>query len=336
MKVALLQSRADFARELAQLVENRGHDVDALVTPMSRADRIAALLRNDYDLVQVDETFRGGVVGAVVSSLRDIPLVLYVRGWSDYTNENDDYGRLTDATIRARTRFVLRDADEVVYISGACRNRMREVYPAPEGRVIPRPFDADNYRTEPRDRENTDEDTGELVLLTVTNLRYKGKFEGVKRVLEACEPLFTEYDLRYRVAGNGRYLSDLRSFLDDYDHADRVDVLGYREDVPDLLASADAFVYVSFNDAYPTAVLEAQAAGLPIVAGDEVGVPEAVGGAGLVCDPTVPKLRGGLRDIVSDEALRTDLAEQSRSRMETYNERIADQFLALWQEQLQS
>ena len=49
---------------------------------------------------------------------------------------------------------------------------------------------------------------------------------------------------------------------------DKVQFLGGREDVPDLLQAADAFVFPSINEGFPGAVLEAQAAGLPCLISD--------------------------------------------------------------------
>lgn len=329
MQIALLQSRADFARQLAQLACDCGHTVDPLVAPAPRIDRIKPLLQNRYDVIQVDETVRGGVIGALVSLARGIPLVLYFRGWTDYTNEHGEYGPLMEASIRTRTKFVLRAADEVVYISETCRDRIRDEFPAPEGRIISRPFDISEFERGARSEE-TVAANDELTLLTVTNLRYEGKYQGITTTLEACEPLFEEYDLRYRIAGGGAYLEALQSYVGEYDHSAQVDVLGFRDDIAELLAAADVFVYVSYNDAYPTAVLEAQAAGLPIVAGDAVGVPEAVGGAGLVCEPNQEALRECLHSVISDADYRDALAEQSRNRMDGYNEAIAEQFIDLW------
>lgn len=57
---------------------------------------------------------------------------------------------------------------------------------------------------------------------------------------------------------------------------DRFHLLGLRDDVPALLAASDIFVHASRTDSLPNALLEAMAAGLPIVAAEVGGVREAL------------------------------------------------------------
>ena len=61
--------------------------------------------------------------------------------------------------------------------------------------------------------------------------------------------------------------------------AGRVRWLGHRADVPALLRAADLFVLPSLHEGLPLAVLEAMAAGLPVVATDVDGTREAVADA---------------------------------------------------------
>jgi glycosyltransferase involved in cell wall biosynthesis len=72
----------------------------------------------------------------------------------------------------------------------------------------------------------------------------------------------------------------LQGVLEDLVHASgletRVSILGFRDDVPQLLAAADAFVMASRYEGMANAAIEASAAGLPLVATDVGGMSELI------------------------------------------------------------
>jgi glycosyltransferase involved in cell wall biosynthesis len=98
-----------------------------------------------------------------------------------------------------------------------------------------------------------------------------------------------------------------------------LELVGERDDVPALLAASDVFVLSSKSEGMPIAILEAMAAGLPIVATRVGGVPELVveGGTGLLVPPgDVEALAAGLRQLLGDSDLRRRLGAAGRTRAE--------------------
>jgi glycosyltransferase involved in cell wall biosynthesis len=78
------------------------------------------------------------------------------------------------------------------------------------------------------------------------------------------------------LAGDGPLVRELTKRVDELEVADRVHFLGLRRDVPRLLAAADVFVLASRFEGNPLSVMEAMAAGKPVVATDVGCVPELV------------------------------------------------------------
>jgi glycosyltransferase involved in cell wall biosynthesis len=97
-----------------------------------------------------------------------------------------------------------------------------------------------------------------------------------------------------------------------------VELAGERQDVPDLLADADVFALSSRSEGAPISVLEAMAAGLPVVASAVGGVPEIVahGATGLLVPPgDAAALAEALEQLLADPALRRRLGEAGRERV---------------------
>jgi glycosyltransferase involved in cell wall biosynthesis len=95
--------------------------------------------------------------------------------------------------------------------------------------------------------------------------------------------------------------------------------LGSRSDVPDLLRASDLFVHPSREEGFSNAILEAMAAGLPVVACDVGGNPEAVvdGETGrLVPARTPERLADALLDLIGDPGKRTACGLAGRRRAE--------------------
>ena len=70
----------------------------------------------------------------------------------------------------------------------------------------------------------------------------------------------------YIIAGDGELRQQLQKLIDELVVGDRVKLLGYRNDVDDLYRASDVFVFPSFQEGLPVAVMEAMASGLPCVA----------------------------------------------------------------------
>ncbi|QFZ24198.1 glycosyltransferase family 1 protein [Saccharothrix syringae] len=114
----------------------------------------------------------------------------------------------------------------------------------------------------------------------------------------------------------------------------RVEFLGFRADVPELLRRHDALVLPSSMEQQPLVVAEAMAAGKPVVATDTGGVADMLGGAGHLAAPgDVEGLAVRLRALFADpEPGRTGLVLAERAR-ERFTPRVcAERHLALYRE----
>jgi sugar transferase (PEP-CTERM/EpsH1 system associated) len=103
--------------------------------------------------------------------------------------------------------------------------------------------------------------------------------------------------------------------------ADAVRFLGWRKDVHRLLGLMDAFVLPSESEGTSLSLLEAMAAGVPVIATAVGGTPDVLGdsGAGLLVPPgDLPALVGALKGLLRDPERRKSLGSKGRARVEQH------------------
>lgn len=98
--------------------------------------------------------------------------------------------------------------------------------------------------------------------------------------------------------------------------AGSVTFLGYRRDLPDLLAGGDVLVHPSSREGLPTVVLEAQASGLPVVGAACRGTADLLAHGAGILHPIgrIDELAAGVQRLVGDDDLRARLVRTGRQR----------------------
>jgi glycosyltransferase involved in cell wall biosynthesis len=176
-------------------------------------------------------------------------------------------------------------------------------------------------------------ETRPLVLTPARLNAQKGHDALLEAIAEVPDALFL-------LAGDGPERGRLEARADELGVADRARFLGRREDVPQLLAACDVFALPSLYEGSSLAVLEAMAAGTPVVSSAIGGTEELIedGRSGLLVPPgDAPALAAALRRLLGDPQLREDLAARGRERVDAglRREQNADRVAAVYRELLE-
>jgi glycosyltransferase involved in cell wall biosynthesis len=165
---------------------------------------------------------------------------------------------------------------------------------------------------------------------------FVGELAERKQPLQLAEAVRRARDADPRIvallAGDGPLAPALEALA-----GDGVRPLGARGDVGALLAAADIFVLPSLWEGLPYAVLEAMAAGVPVVASDGPGNPDAVGQAGVLFPAgDTDAMSAALKRLADDPALRDSLARAgaARARERFGLSRMLEQTAAIYEEAL--
>lgn len=125
--------------------------------------------------------------------------------------------------------------------------------------------------------------------------------------------------VRLRIIGDGPLQEELKSRSRILGVSDRVEFLGYREDIPALLADAHGFVLSSRSEGLSRSLMEAMAAGLPAVVTAVGGNGELVeqGVTGLMVPPrNACALAAAIDSLAADRALAATMGCAARARAE--------------------
>jgi len=178
---------------------------------------------------------------------------------------------------------------------------------------------------------------GETRPLVLTPARLDAQ-KGHRTLFEAIAQV---PDAVFVLAGEGPERESLEALAAQLGIGERVRFLGRRDDVPQLLAACDVFALPSLYEGSSLAVLEAMAAGAPVVSSAIGGTDELIedGSSGLLVPPgDAEALAAALRRLLGDPELRVSLADRARERVERdlTRERMAARVTGVYRELLGS
>lgn len=105
------------------------------------------------------------------------------------------------------------------------------------------------------------------------------------------------------------------------------------DEVATYLAAADVFVSASATESFGMAILEAMAAGLPVISTNVGGVADVVGDAAELVNPDGSDLAAQMKRVMEDSELRAKLAFKSTQRIQQWPDRneVAQRYLRVYE-----
>jgi glycosyltransferase involved in cell wall biosynthesis len=148
--------------------------------------------------------------------------------------------------------------------------------------------------------------------------------KGITFLLAAMPAILAQHpDTFALVVGEGYLRPELEAQAQALGVAERVLLVGYRQNVVEYLRAFDLFVLPSLFEGMPLSILEAMGAGLPVIATAVDGTPEVVldGETGLLVPPAdPPALAEAVNRLLADRELAARLGQQGRARSDGFSE----------------
>jgi glycosyltransferase involved in cell wall biosynthesis len=203
-----------------------------------------------------------------------------------------------------------------VAVADEVRASIQQLYGYPDPPLIPNGIPTDEYAPNPDRRVQWRQAHGIEPHATV--LTHVGRFAPPKNhalLIEAFAQVRSDAPLYLLLVGGGELENAVRQQVAALGLQERVRFLGVRADVADILRASDVFVLSSRVEGNPMSVMEAMAAGLPVVSTAVGGVPELVreGETGLlVPSEDAGALAQAMQALVDDPVRRQAMGAAAR------------------------
>lgn len=232
---------------------------------------------------------KGALVGRLAAFIARTPVVIFTSHNSIFYEEWPQWKKKLFAGVE---RLLARFTDRIITVSDALKQELieKENLPSKQITTIYNGIEADKF--------NSKVDTMAIrrsmnipelgpVIGTIARLAPQ---KGISYFLKAAS-LLKDYQVNFLVVGDGPLRQTLEQEVVELGLQNRVIFAGQRENIAEILATLDIFVLPSVTEGLPLTILEAMAAGTPVVATRVGGIPEAIseGKTGLVVPSKDPE-----------------------------------------------
>jgi glycosyltransferase involved in cell wall biosynthesis len=253
-----------------------------------------------------------------------LPVVLTVHDLihERFRTELDPQGETAE-----RKRQAVAAADAIICVSQHTKADLLEIYAPPAEKISVIPHASD---LQPSDLAPPPTNGPPYFLYVGSRATYK----NFARLLDALQAIAGRHaDVELQVVGPP-FQAGERTRIEQLGLQHRIRHCGHvadRELVP-LYRGSVAFVYPSLYEGFGIPVLEAMSCGCVVVASNRTSIPEVVGGAGLLFDPSSTEaLAACLADLLESPARRQALIDQGFRRAQQFSwERTAEQTVAVY------
>jgi glycosyltransferase involved in cell wall biosynthesis len=284
------------------------------VTTLPAVASLARYLRQEeFDIVHTHST-EAGIIGRFAARAAGVDNVVHtVHGIPFAEDRNAVLNRFVLACERRAATYT----DRIVTNANAIAEEYleRRIGPREQYTTIYSGVDLDRFRN----ASPAADLPGERPRIAMVARLAEGK--GFDVLLDAIE-LLPGSEGSVCVVGNGPLYDELEHSIVDRGLSETVYLMGYRDDIPNVLAASDVLVLPSYREGTPRVITEAMASGLPVIATDIAGIPEQVvdGETGYLM-PTGDSqaLAGHLSELLSNQQRREQMGEAGRNCSERFS-----------------
>ncbi len=271
-----------------------------------------------FDLVYCQQPV-GGLMGRLIAKKYKIPCIYTAHGFHFFKGcpiQNKLIYKTVEKWLSKYTDVLVTINDEDY--NAALKMKAKKVY-----KINGIGVDLSTYRV--NENLNKVEFRKELGLnednFVVVSIGELNKNKNTLRVVDVVAKIENP-NIKYVICGQGGLEKKYKEKIEKYGLQDRVKMLGFRKDIPNILQVSDVFIMPSYREGLPKSMMEAMCYGLPVVASNVRGCADLVGAdeGGILCSTdNNDMLKQAIEKLYNDKALYSSCATRNKNFVRNYD-----------------
>lgn len=265
------------------------------------------------DLIHAHYLLPPGLIGVLAGKLTKTSTAVTIHG-------SDIYRLGKNRILKSIIKFILKNTDHVYAVSSAAKKEaLKFKIKGLKDKILITWNAVDIEKFNPRQKSSFKTEQGiepkTPIILFVGNLVEQ---KGVKYLIESKK--FIKYNCEIVIVGDGPLKTELKAVAKS-EGLKNIKFVDARDDVHKILPEADVLVLPSISESFGIVLLEAMAAGVPVVATNVGGIPEIIADdVGILVEPKNAMAIGdAINRILSDPALSSNLSLNAQKKAKKYS-----------------
>ena len=277
------------------------------------------IISEGYDLVHTHTPIASAIVRLVCRSLNNVRVFYTAHGFHFFKG-----APIVNWFIYYPVeKWLARYTDTLITINKEDYSRAKRKFKAKRVEYVPGVgIDLKKFNTVKVDRDLKRSQLGlpkeAFVVLSVGELNKNKNHEVIIRAIAKID----NPDIHYIVCGEGQLKGYLRDLSEELGIKNRVHLLGFRNDIPEICKIADLFAFPSYREGLSVALMEAMANGLPVVCSNIRGNSDLIedGKGGYLVEPgDVEGFTKCIKGLIEDSRLRSEFGDFNHKKIEHYS-----------------
>lgn len=284
------------------------------VTALPAVGEVARYLqKQQFDIVHTHST-EAGIIGRLAAAIADVPAVVHTVHGVPFA---PDRNRALELFVLYGERLAATYSDQIITNADAIATDYlsRGIGTPEQYTTVYSGIQLDTFQ----DASPASEINENGIQIASVGRLADGK--GFPDLIAAVDQL-DRNDITVYIVGDGPMYEKLEEEIEHSGLSETVQLLGYRDDIPEILSAVDIFTLPSYREGTPRVITEAMATGLPVIATDIAGIPEQVahGENGYLIQPgDIDGLTKHIQQLCESSSLRQQFGTASQKRAEKFS-----------------